>query len=79
MPRPPMAPTTVRRALRGAAVAADHLAEVIGVDPDLQHAPAAQVARSDLHLVGVVDDALHEVLKGLLEHPQASVDSADSA
>src|SRR5437899_1300626 len=47
----------------GAAVAADHLAEVVGVDPDLEDAPAAQGARGHLHVVRVVDDALHEVLK----------------
>src|ERR1044072_1713750 len=62
----------------GAAVAADHLAQVIGVHPDLEHASATQVARGDLHVVGVVDDALHQVLEGFLEHPQASVDAVDS-
>src|SRR5690606_14293201 len=47
-------------------------------DPDLEHTSTAQVARGDLHIVRVVDDALHEVLESLLEHAQASVD-ADSA
>src|SRR5690606_19801425 len=59
----------------GAAVAADHLAEVVRVHPALEHASAAQVARGDLHIVRVVDDALHEVLESLLEHAQASVGS----
>src|SRR5919107_5975499 len=62
----------------GAAVAADHLAEVLRVDPDLEHTSTTQVARGDLHIVRIVDDALHEVLESLLEHAQASVD-ADSA
>ncbi|CAM5677971.1 hypothetical protein SBADM41S_05992 [Streptomyces badius] len=38
------------------------------MDPDLQHAPATQGALGNLHVVGVVDDALHEVLESLLEH-----------
>src|SRR6266480_3857227 len=63
----------------GATVAADHLAEVVGVDPHLEHPPTTEGGRSDVYVIGVVDDALHEVLESLLEHAQASVGSVDAA
>src|SRR5690606_23386663 len=52
----------------GTAAAADDLAQVVRVHPDLQDAPAADAACADPDIVGMFDDALHEVLEGLLEH-----------
>src|SRR5207248_2519249 len=47
---------------RRATAAADHLAEILGVNPDLEGAAAPGGDEIDPHLVGVVDDAPHEVL-----------------
>ena len=54
--------------LGGAAVAADHPAQVVGVHPDLQPLAAAVVDQVDHDVVRVVDDAADQVLEGLLEH-----------
>ena len=56
---------------RGAAGAADHAAEVVGVDPDLEHLTAAELLASHGDVVLVVDDALDEVLERLFQHGQA--------
>src|SRR5947209_11086257 len=65
---------------RGAAASSDHLAEVVGVHPDLQHAPAPLCAQVDLDLIRVLDDAPDEVLERLFEHQlSAGVSSAASA
>src|SRR5688500_8316652 len=64
---------------RGAAVASDHLAEVVGVDPDLEDRAATQLLVADRDVVGVVDDAAHQVLESLGQHDQASLLPASSA
>src|SRR5690606_29802080 len=56
----------------GPAATADHPAEVLGVDPHLQDVAVADVLGADAHVTIVVDDALDEVLQGLLEHDQPS-------
>src|SRR5688572_8709858 len=58
--------------LRGAAVAADHLAEVVGVHAHLETAAATVVAVAHGHVVGVLDDAPDQVLESVLEHRQPS-------
>src|SRR6266542_452826 len=60
---------------RGAPAAADHLAQVVRVDPYLEHAPATEVARAHADIVGVIDDPLDQVLEGLLEHRQPSLEA----
>ena len=57
------------RAQRGgrAAAAADHLAEVLRVHPDLEGASAAGGDQLDLHVVRVVDDPPDQVLEGVRE------------
>src|SRR5581483_11982831 len=64
---------------RRAPAAADDLPEVLGVHPDLQDAAPAQLPRTHLDVVRVLDDALHQVLEGLLEHAQASVEVSDAS
>src|SRR5690606_38596871 len=56
----------------GPAATADHPAEVLGVDPHLQDVAVADVLGADAHVTVVVDDALDEVLQGLLQHDQPS-------
>src|SRR5699024_314997 len=69
-------PQRTRRAPR----AADHAAEVTGVDPHLEKIPTAHRLRLHLDIVRVVDDATYEVLQGVGEHhSDASLDSAFSA
>src|SRR4051812_39290088 len=51
-----------------AAATADDLAEVVGVDPDLEGLAATAVQQVDGDVVGVVDDALDQVLERLFEH-----------
>src|SRR6476661_4939588 len=64
----------------GAAAAADHLTEVVGVHPDLQDRAATQLLVPDDHVVRVLDHAAHQVLEGLGEHhAQASLLPASSA
>src|SRR5215218_3239642 len=48
--------------LRGAARAADHPAEVLGVHVNLEDLAAWRILGDDLHLVRVIDDPLHQVL-----------------
>ena len=64
-PHAPAADAADDRAQRGgrATTAADHLAEVLGVHPDLEGAAAAGGDQLDLHVVRVVDDAPDEVLQ----------------
>src|ERR1700722_2094917 len=52
----------------GPAAAPDDLAEVVRVDPDLEHAATTQPAAPDLDVVRMLDDALDQMLQGLLEH-----------
>src|SRR5690606_42044013 len=54
--------------LRGAPRAADHAAEVLGVHTHLEDLAARRARRIHLHVVGVIDDPLDEVLKGGCEH-----------
>src|SRR5579863_9696081 len=52
----------------GTPAPADHLAQVVGVDPDLQDPAPAEPVTVDADIVGVIHDALDQVLKRLLEH-----------
>src|SRR6478735_4253570 len=64
----------------GAAATADHLAEVVGVHPDLEDRAASQLLVPDSDVVRVLDHAAHQVLEGLGEHhAQASLLPASSA
>src|SRR5699024_6048933 len=63
----------------GAPGAADHPAEVAGVDPDLEQVATTQCLGPDLHVVRVVDDAADPVLQRVAEHHSAfSLASASS-
>lgn len=53
---------------RGSAATADDLAQVIGMDPDLEDSAAPKIALTDLYVAGMLDDPLDEVLEGFLEH-----------
>src|SRR5688572_22700588 len=57
-----------------AAVAPDHLAEVVGVHAHLEDRPAAQLLVADRDVVGVVHDSTDQVLQRVGEH--AAQDSA---
>src|SRR5690606_32052101 len=63
--------------------AADHLAQVIGMDVHLDGAPAAAGDQLDAHVIGVGDDAANEVFDGIgddcTHYSAASADSAPSA
>src|SRR5690349_8072887 len=61
---------------RGAAVASDHLAEVVGVHADLEDRAATHLLVADRDVVGVVDDAAHQVLECLGEHDQACLSAS---
>ena len=52
---------------RGAAAAADHLAEVLGVHPDLEGAAATGGHQLHLHVVRVVDDAPDQMFESVRE------------
>src|SRR5699024_211476 len=68
-------PQRTRRAPR----AADHAAEITGVDPHLEKIPTAHRLRLHPNIVRVVDDATYEVLQGVGEHhSDASLDSVFS-
>src|ERR1700735_287920 len=54
--------------LSGAPAPADDLAQVVGMNPDLQNAAPAQPALVDPDVVRVLDDALDQVLQRLFEH-----------
>src|SRR4051812_38063989 len=54
--------------LGGAPAAADDLAEVVGVHPHLEGLPATAVQQVDGDVLGVVDDALDQVLERFFEH-----------
>jgi hypothetical protein len=51
-----------------ATASANHLAEVVGMHPDLQHATTSQLPVGNRDVVRMLDDAPHEVLESLLEH-----------
>ena len=85
-PRPARAEIDGAERGRGAAVAADHLAEVVGVDPHLEDRAATQLLVADGDVVGVVDDTADQVLERVGEHERrltasvlASAVSASSA
>src|SRR5690606_7629730 len=59
--------------------AADHPAEVVGVDPDLEQVTAALRACRHLDVVRVVDDAAHQVLESVREHQASASASSDSS
>src|SRR5579859_431688 len=54
--------------LGGASVAADHPAEIVGMNADLQALASPVVDEVDAHVVGVIDDAPDQMLEGFLEH-----------
>src|SRR3712207_2733547 len=53
---------------RRTTASADHLAEVVGMHPDLEDGAAAQLLVADRDLVGVVHDPPDQVLERLCEH-----------
>src|SRR5690606_36620199 len=65
--------------LRGAPRAADHAAEVLGVHTHLEDLAARRARRIRLHVVGVIDDPLDEVLKGGCEHDYSLSASASAS
>src|SRR5688572_32447627 len=54
--------------LGGAPAAADDLAEIVRVDPDLEGLAAAVGEQIDGHVFRVVDDAFDQVLERVFEH-----------
>lgn len=54
--------------LRSTTGATDHAAKILGVYAHLENLTAWRVLRDNLHLVRVIDDPLHEVLKSGCEH-----------
>src|SRR5687768_925948 len=54
--------------LGGAPAAADDLAEVVGVHPDLEGLAATVGEQVDRHILRMVDDALDQVLERFFEH-----------
>lgn len=62
---------------RSTTPAADHLAEIVGMNPDLQGAATTPGGQIHPDVVGVIDDAPDQMLQGLGEHAHA--DSAASA
>src|SRR5690606_31174278 len=63
----------------GTAAAADHLAEVVGVDPDLEGAAAAGGDELHLHVVRVVDDAPDEVLESVRQDAHDSEEASEAS
>src|SRR5690606_3928962 len=63
----------------GAATAADHPAEVVGVDLDLKQLTATQAAGLHLDVVRVVHDAADQVLERVGEHQAFSSLAGSSA
>jgi len=66
---------------RGPAPTADDLAQIIGVDPNLDQLPTTLLAGSYRHVIWPVDDTTDQVFEGLGEHVQLSrsVSAADAA
>jgi hypothetical protein len=54
--------------LRSATGTADHLAEVVRVDPNLEYPAGSAFAQIDGHVIRVVHDAADQVVKRLFEH-----------
>lgn len=52
----------------GTATAADHLAEIIGMDVYLERSTSPRGDQLDAHIVGIVDNPPHEMLQRVHEH-----------
>jgi hypothetical protein len=53
---------------RGAARAADHLANIVGIHPHLEHPPATEILFLDCDIVRMRDNPANQMLERLREH-----------
>ena len=60
-------------------MAADHRAEVVRVDPDLEPLTAAGVDQTDTNIVRIVDDAFDKVFKRRSQHDYSPLVSEASS